>query len=256
MNPQIIDLLNHKAQFYNQPQFIESDPIQIPHQFKQKEDIEISGLLTAIISWGNRKAIISSSSKLMQLLDHAPYDFVLHATDKDFQRLNSFVYRTFNCNDLTYFILSLQNIYKNKGGLEAIFTSGFKTNCFDALELFRSAFFSDGIDIHASKHIANVVKGSSAKRLNMFLRWMVRNDNCGVDFGLWKNISPSKLKLPLDLHSANMSRQLGLLSLKQNNWKAVEEVSNHLILLDPLDPIKYDFALFGMSIFENFKYVE
>lgn len=248
---EIVEFLNEKVVLYNQPQFIESDPISIPHAFTQKEDVEISGFLAATLAWGNRKAIIKSANYLMTLLDHQPYEFVMHAAESDLKRFEKFVYRTFNGEDALFFVKALQHIYRKHHGLESVFTKGFDGDLKSALIYFRSLFMGDHT-VRTSKHMANVLKGSSAKRLNMFLRWMIRNDNCGVDFGIWKSLSSADLYLPLDVHTGNVSRKLGLLNRKQSDWKAVEEVTNQLRKMDATDPVKYDFALFGLGIFEKF----
>ena len=243
--------LDEKTEQYNQNSFIESDPVSIPHLFTNREDIEISGFLAATISWGNRKAILKSARVLMELLDYQPYQFVCDARSTDLARLKKFVYRTFNASDAETFILSLRNIYLYHGGLEKAMLSH-PQDLKQSLIYFRHLFFEGNDPGHASKHLADVSKNASAKRLNMFLRWMVRNDNNGVDFGIWKSLSPASLYLPLDLHTGNVSRKLGLLARTQNDWKAVEEITNNLRLLDPQDPVKYDFALFGLGIFEHF----
>ena len=244
--------LDEKAEQYNRAFFIEHDPIQIPHRFSQKQDIEIAALLSAIIAWGNRKSIIQNASNLMERMDQAPYDFILNAEKEDLIKLNGFVHRTFNDFDLKYFVQALQRIYRNHDSLEDLFIiREDEINAKSAIERFRNAFFS-GETVRTTKHISSPAKNSSAKRLNMFLRWMVRNDHQGVDFGIWHNIPASKLSLPLDVHTGNMSRKLGLLQRKQNDWKAVEEVDAKLRELDADDPVKYDFALFGLGAFEKF----
>lgn len=235
---------------FNVPGFINNDPISIPHQFEKKEDIEIAAFLTATIAWGNRRSIIKNAEKLMKQMDFFPHEFIINANKNDINALGNFVHRTFNGIDLLFFIKSLQNIYLNKGGLENVFTEGFKKegNLFGALNHFRSVFLSLQHLQRTEKHVANVAKKSSGKRLCMFLRWMVRNNASGVDFGLWKEIPSCVLMLPLDIHTGNVSRKLGLLSRKQNDWKAVEEVTNILRLMDANDPVKYDFALFGLGV--------
>jgi len=252
---ELFELLEEKAKLYNQPAFIETDPIQIPKFFSKKENIEIAGFLTASIAWGQRPVIISNAKKLIHLMDNDPYEFLLHTDERDWQHLESFKHRTFNNVDLLFFLKSLKNIYLNHGGLESVFNHGFQSNhsIFAALINFRRVFFEIDFPSRTEKHISNVTKNSSAKRLNMFLRWMVRKDQTGVDFGLWKDIPASALMLPLDVHTGNISRGLGLLTRHQNDWKAVEEITAVLRGFDPLDPIKYDFALFGMGAFENHK---
>jgi uncharacterized protein (TIGR02757 family) len=247
------DFLDKKADQYNRPSFISSDPIQVPKQFTQKENIEIAAFLTATISWGNRAAIIKNALRLMELMDNRPFDFVAGASDADFKILKSFVHRTFNGEDCIYFIRSLKNICKNHGGLENVFATGYRKegSVKAALAFFHSVFFEISGE-RTRKHIANVERGASAKRLNMFLRWLIRNDSAGVDFGLWNRIPAQALMLPLDVHTGNVARKLGLLNRKQNDWKAVEEVTATLRKFDPHDPVKYDFALFGLGIFEKF----
>jgi uncharacterized protein (TIGR02757 family) len=245
--------LDKKAVLYNNHEFIETDPIQVAHRFTQKEDIEIAGFLTSSIAWGQRISIIKNSKSLMALMDNTPYDFILNAGKKDFVSFRNFVHRTFQGIDCMFFLQSLQNIYINFGGLEKVFTDGFKNErtIFSSLEYFRKIFFSLPHETRSRKHIADVTANASAKRLNMFLRWMVRKDDHGVDFGIWQGIPQSALMLPLDLHTGNTSRHLGLLQRKQNDWKAVEEITAVLRKFDPVDPIKYDFALFGIGAFED-----
>ena len=230
-----------------------SDPIQVPHRFSQKENIEIAAFLTATIAWGNRQSIINNALKLMNWMDNQPYDFILNASPVEKEKLQGFVHRTFNGRDCLFFVESLKNIYKNYGGLQHVFEEGFQKNntVKSALSHFHKRFFEIGGE-RTRKHVSNVDKGASAKRLNMFLRWMVRKDNTGVDFGLWNGIPTSALMLPLDVHTGNVARKLGLLQRKQNDWKAVEEVTANLRLFDSSDPIKYDFALFGLGAFEKF----
>jgi uncharacterized protein (TIGR02757 family) len=247
------DFLDFKVAQYNTPSFIELDPISIPHQFSKKEDVEIAAFLSATLSWGNRKAILKSANQLMQLMHNEPYAFVMAASDDELAKLRKFVYRTFNGDDAVFFVMVLRRLYQHHGGLEPVFAEKWQLGAWHALSHFRSLFFVDSGNLnHASKHVANVEKGASAKRLNMFLRWMVRKDANGVDFGLWHHLGAQNLYLPLDLHTGNVSRQLGLLTRKQNDWKAVEEVTTLLRQLDSTDPIKYDFALFGLGIYENF----
>ncbi|HEY9116148.1 MAG TPA: TIGR02757 family protein [Bacteroidales bacterium] len=235
---------------YNNINFIANDPISIPHLFNKKEDIEIAAFLTALISWGNRTAIIKSARHLMELMDFSPFAFVLKASDDELERVSTFYYRTFNADDLLFLISALRNIYKNKGGLERAAEIGFNKNGMikDSILNIRKELLENPHLLRTEKHLANPEKGSAAKRINMFLRWMVRKDNKGVDFGLWKNIPSSALMCPLDVHSGRVARQLGLLTRKQNDWNAVEELTASLRKLDNDDPIKYDFALFGMGI--------
>lgn len=254
MNPnEIKAFLDEKVIRYNQPSFVETDPIQIPKIFIEKENIEISAFLTATIAWGNRKAIIKNARHLMSMMDNNPYEFVLHSSKPEMEKLAQFVHRTFNGNDCIYFILSLKNLYKNHGGLQQVFTDGYQqqNTIKSSLEYFYSLFFELKGE-RTRKHVSNVAKGASGKRLNMFLRWMVRNDKAGIDFGLWNTIPASALMLPLDVHTGNVARKLGILKRKSNDWKAVEEVTETLRTFDPSDPIKYDFALFGLGAFEKF----
>ncbi|TJY33944.1 TIGR02757 family protein [Pontimicrobium aquaticum] len=247
------DFLDSKVELYNNPKFIESDPIQIPHQFNKKEDIEIAGFLTATIAWGNRKSIINNAKKMMQLLDNAPHDFVMHYQDNDLKTLESFVHRTFNGNDFIQFIKSLQYIYNTYGGLEAVFSKHAQQGSLqNSIHHFKQSFFEIEHLQRTQKHVSDPLKNSAAKRINMFLRWMVRQDNVGVDFGIWSSLSPSQLSCPLDVHSGNVARKLGLLNRKQNDAKALNELDNSLRKLDPNDPVKYDFALFGLGVFEGF----
>lgn len=245
-------LLDQKTEEYNTLRFIESDPILIPHSFQLKEDIEISAFLTATIAWGQRPTIIKNATRLMQLMDGAPLDFILNHRPKDRLRFEGFVHRTFNYDDLVFFLSSLQHIYSDLGGLETVFSAEQgEENCKSAIARFRQYFFETEHLPRTQKHVSNPLKNSSCKRLNMFLRWMVRSDNDGVDFGLWNTIDMSQLSCPLDVHSGNVARKLGLLKRKQNDWKAVEELDSALRKFDPMDPVKYDFALFGMGVFEG-----
>lgn len=247
------DFLDTKVKQYNHPRFIESDPIQIPHQFSNKEDIEIAGFLTASIAWGNRKSIINNAKRLMDLLDNSPYDFVINHQETDLEKLQSFVHRTFNEEDCGQFIESLKHIYLNHNGLEAVFAKhAEKDSMQTAISKFKTTFFEMEHLPRTQKHISDPLKNSAAKRINMFLRWMVRDDKTGVDFGIWKTLSPSQLSCPLDVHSGNVARKLGLLNRKQNDAKALLELDMALRKLDPNDPAKYDFALFGLGVFEKF----
>ncbi len=246
------DLLDEKYFLYNRPDFIENDPIQIPKSFSEKEDIEIAAFLSATIAWGNRKSIINNARKWIRMMDNSPFDFVMSHTEKDLKSLLSFKHRTFNGIDAVFFIQALQNIYKFHGGPEQVFITGYEKekNIYSAISYFRRIFFEIPHPERTGKHISNVEKNSAAKRINMFLRWMVRKDKSGVDFGLW-DLPAAALMLPLDVHTGNVSRNLGLLNRKQNDWKAVEEVTSNLRNFDPNDPVKYDFALFGMGVEPN-----
>ena len=247
------EFLEEKVLKYNRLGFIETDPIRIPKQFSTKENIEIAGFLTATISWGSRPAILKSATRLMAMMENDPYEFILHSGPNDKNRLNQFVHRTFNGKDCIHFVRSIKNIYLRHGGLQTIFEEGFRRgkSIKSALAHFHTVFFETAGE-RTRKHVSNVEKGASAKRLNMFLRWMIRKDSKGVDFGIWDKIPSSELMLPLDVHTGNTARKLGLLNRKSNDWKAVEEVTQNLRKFDPGDPVKYDFALFGLGVFEKF----
>lgn len=254
---ELSDFLDEKTTQYNNPKFIESDPILIPHSFSKKEDIEISGLLAATIAWGQRKTIINNAQQMIELMDFSPFEFVINHEESDLKRFENFKHRTFNSDDLSFFIKSLQHIYKTHSGLERAFSDGLtpdSQNCLGAIENFRDLFFEVAFpeNKRTEKHVSSPKKGSASKRLIMFLRWMVRQDSCGVDFGIWKTISPSLLSCPLDVHSGNVARKLGVLKRTQNDWKAVNELDTYLRKMDAKDPAKYDFALFGLGVFEGF----
>ena len=245
--------LDEKVGLYNRPDFITSDPIQIPHLFSAKEDIEISGFLAATIAWGNRTMIIRNAHRMMEMMGNTPYNFVINHSESDLQPLHDFVHRTFNGSDFTSFIKGLQHIYHNHGGLENVFTDHQTSDSLQpAIHQLKKHFFEVEHDDRTQKHISDPLNNSAAKRINMFLRWMVRDDKKGVDFGLWKGISPAILSCPLDVHSGNVARKLGLLTRKQNDAKAVAELDSKLRELDASDPVKYDFALFGLGVFEKF----
>lgn len=245
--------LDEKVDLYNTQKFIEDDPICIPHRFFKKEDIEISAFFSSILAWGQRKTIINNANRLMLFMDDSPYDFIMNHQRKDLVRMKGFVHRTFNELDLFYFISSLQNIYKKYGGLEQVFSPlNQELTTAMAISRFKKIFFELDHEKRTEKHIADPEKGSSAKRLNMFLRWMVRKDKKGVDIGIWNSIPMSKLSIPLDVHTGNVSRSLGLLNRKQSDAKAVVELDDALRKMDPKDPVKYDFALFGLGVYEGF----
>lgn len=247
------EFLDTKVLEYNNPRFIETDPIQIPHKFNKKEDVEIAAFLTATIAWGNRKMIIKNAQRMMELLDNAPHDFVMNHNKTDLEKLSSFVHRTFNGDDFIQFITSLNHIYKQYNSLEFVFSKhAEKDSLQKAISKFKEVFFEVEHLPRTKKHISDPLKNSAAKRINMFLRWMVRQDYAGVDFGIWKKISPSQLSCPLDVHSGNVARKLGLLTRKQNDAKALLELDTALRKLDKQDPVKYDFALFGLGVFEGF----
>lgn len=253
LNPSSLhEFLEEKYNQYNRKSFIETDPVSIPHLFSKKEDIEIAGFLSATIAWGQRKTIISNANKLVEWMDYSPHDFIVNATQKELKKFSDFKHRTFNGVDTIYFIRSLNNIYTKHKGIENIFKVGYrKGGSKEAIFHFRKIFFEIKHPLRTTKHISNPNENSAAKRINMFLRWMVRKDKRGVDFGLW-NISPALLHCPLDVHSGNVARKLGLLKRTQNDWKAVEELTENLKTFDPNDPVKYDFALFGLGAFEKF----
>ena len=252
-NKELQEFLDEKVVQYNNPKFIDSDPIQIPHLFSKKEDIEIAAFLTATISWGNRKMIIRNASKMMQLLDNSPYDFVINHQKKDLESLDGFVHRTFNSIDLQQFITSLKHIYSNHKGLENVLSiENDNVTYKNAIHHLKQVFFEVSHQQRTQKHISDPLKNSAAKRINMFLRWMVRNDLKGVDFGIWKSHNSAHLSCPLDVHSGNVARKLNLLTRKQNDWKALAELDKNLRILDKSDPVKYDFALFGLGVFEKF----
>ncbi len=245
--------LDEKAMQYERPDFIPSDPIQIPHRFEKKEDIEIAGFLTATIAWGNRKSIITNATKLMTLMEDNPHEFILNYTPDQKEIFSGFVHRTFNEIDLETFVRALQNMYLNHGGLENVFVSGITQEGLQpAIAYFKALFFEVQHQQRTQKHVSDPLRNSAAKRINMFLRWMVRDSKAGVDFGIWKKISPSLLSCPLDVHTGNVGRKLRLLSRKQNDAKALLELDTSLRKLDPDDPVKYDFALFGLGAFEGF----
>ena len=248
---ELSDFLNEKAEYYETLDFIESDPIQIPHLFSKKEDIEISGFLASTIAWGQRPTIIRNATFLVENMDMAPNDFITNFNEEDLNTFSSFKHRTFNFDDLKTFFLSLQNIYKYHGGLETVLSQSTENMALN-ISLFKKTFFETDHLPRTQKHVSDPMKGSAAKRLNMYLRWMVRSCAKGVDFGIWSKLKPQDLYLPLDVHTGNVSRKLGLLKRKQNDWKALNELMDNLKALDPKDPVKYDFALFGLGVFEGF----
>lgn len=253
------EFLDEKYDKYNRIDFIESDPISIPHKFSKKEDIEIAGFLTSTIAWGQRVTIIKNANKLMELMENSPHDFILNVKEKELKRFDGFVHRTFNSTDVVFFIKSLKNIYTKHEGLEKVFCSKSVENsdttaALTSISNFRNIFFSIPYPLRSGKHVSNPSENSSAKRLCMYLRWMIRNDKRKVDFGIWNNtdLISKHLMCPLDVHSGNVARKLGLLKRTQNDWKAVEELTNNLRKFDIKDPVKYDFALFGLGVFEKF----
>lgn len=244
------DLLETLHDRYNRPEFIEADPISIPHSFEQLEDREIAGFLAATIAWGNRKAIVKSARRMVEMMDNAPFDFTMNASAEDLQPLLRYVHRTFNGQDFHDFVVALrsicskwgsvgeavQGLYEREGSIQRVLTE------------LRREFFEVEHSSHCEKHLSSIAKGASCKRLNMYFRWFVRRDNRGVDFGAWERIPQSALYLPLDVHTGNMGRALGLLTRNSNDWKAVEEITSALRNHDADDPVKYDFALFGAGI--------
>jgi uncharacterized protein (TIGR02757 family) len=247
--------LGQKVDLYNQPSFIKDDPISIPHLFTKKQDIEIAGFFAAIFSWGNRTTIINKSKELMQLMDNAPYEFCLNGDLGRLKKLLAFKHRTFNATDLLYFIEFLNFHYSRNESLESAFTKGMNKKdetVENGLKEFYNYFFSlPDIPDRTRKHIASPEKNSSCKRLNMFLRWMVRRDDKGVDFGIWKNISPSQLICPVDVHVARVAKELNLIQRQPVDWQMALELTAYLRTLDKADPVKYDFALFGTGVMEN-----
>lgn len=246
--------LDDKARAFEYPQFLKQDPIQIPHRFNKKEDIEIAGFLIATIAWGNRVSIIKSGNCMMDLMDNDPHHFVMEHNEADLKPLKKFVHRTFNGIDFIYFIKALRNIYSFHKGLEAVFyQKGNTSTMYENIHLFKKTFFELEHEKRTEKHVSDPLNGSAAKRLNMYLRWMVRSATMGVDFGIWKQLSTAQLSCPLDVHSGNVARSLGILKRKQNDQKALIELDTALRKFDPLDPVKYDFALFGLGVYEGFK---
>lgn len=248
------EFLDEKVVQYNNKSFIDTDPIQIPHQFSVKEDIEIAGFLVATLAWGQRKTIINKGKKLMELMGNSPYDFILNHSESDIEKLSDFTHRTFNGIDCQFYIKSLHNIYTNHSGLETIFTlNQGNTQMHESIVNFRTIFFEIEHWIRTRKHLADPSTGAAAKRMHMFLRWMVRHDKNGVDFGLWKNIPMSKLSCPLDMHTGNVARSLGLIDRRQDDIKTVNLLDKKLREFDSDDPVKYDFALFGLGVHEEFR---
>lgn len=254
MDQQLKDFLDKKVEAYNQPSFIPHDPISIPHRFTQQQDIEIAGFFAAIFAWGNRRIIINKTTELMALMDNAPYQFVQEYTDSDLKKLLLFKHRTFNTTDLLYCIHFFQHHYIVHTSLETAFFPNDNVNTVEAgLNHFHTYFFSlpDAPD-RTKKHIAAPFRKSTCKRLNMYLRWMIRQDNKGVDFGIWTPISPAALICPIDVHVARVARKLGLIRRNITDWQTAIELTEQLQQLDPLDPVKYDFALFGLGVSEKF----
>ena len=248
----LITFLNKKVDLYNQPSFIKDDPISIPHLFSKKQDIEIAGFFAAVFAWGNRKTIIQKSKQLMQLMDNSPHQFIIQHNPQDLKLLKKFKHRTFNTDDLYYFTETLRRHYVIYDSLEKAFFPTKNLTVEEGLNRFKKYFFSAEHLKRTEKHISSPLQNSTCKRLNMFLRWMVRNDNKGVDFGIWKNIPPSQLICPIDLHVARVSRKIGLLNRKQTDWQAATDLTTALREMDEQDPVKYDFALFGLGVIEKY----
>jgi uncharacterized protein (TIGR02757 family) len=251
MSPQLIDFLNDKQAFYNQTGFIANDPIAVPHAFSKPQDIEIAGFFAAIFAWGNRTTIINKATALMQAMHNAPHDFVLHHQRRNLAPLLKFKHRTFNADDLLFFIEFLRHHYRHYASLETAFTQGMgpqDAHIGNALEGFRQYVFGFEHLKRTEKHISSPLQNSSCKRLCMYLRWMVRADGHGVDFGLWKSISPAQLVCPVDVHVARVAKQLGLMTRTMPDWQAALEITEHLKTLDPSDPVRYDYALFGLGV--------
>ena len=244
------ELLEHLHDKYNRPEFIEPDPISIPHSFSNRADREIAGFFAATIAWGNRKAIVKSAQRMMQYMDYAPADFVRNASDKELASLQRYVHRTLNGQDFTDFVLAIRGITERFGGIGHYFESEYERtkDLAAVLSSFRREFFSCEHNIHCEKHLSSIDKGAACKRLNMYLRWFVRHDDRGVDFGLWRKIPMSALYLPLDVHTGNMGRALGLLNRRQSDWKATVEITESLRTFDAEDPVRYDYSLFGAGI--------
>jgi uncharacterized protein (TIGR02757 family) len=249
----IKQILDEKTDEYNRVQFIAPDPISIPHKFSKQCDIEISAYLTSIISWGRRPAILKSAENLIKIMDYEPYNFVLNAGKPELKKLENFVYRTFNSDDCLFAVEAMKQLYSNFGTMEEVAIKYYSDNLSikNVILGIRTELLKAPHLKRSEKHFANPANGSAAKRTNMFLRWMIRKDDKGVDFGLWKSIPASALMIPLDVHSGNTARALGLLERKQNDWKAVEELTNKLKEFDAGDPVKYDFALFGLGVFKG-----
>jgi uncharacterized protein (TIGR02757 family) len=248
----VVELLNYKYEQYNRPNFIANDPVSIPHQFQKKQDIEIMGFWAAVLAWGQRKTIIQKCQDLVTRMDGTPHDFVLNYTESDLKRFLGFKHRTFNDTDTLYFLLFFQEYYRSHDSLEDAFLIGFSAslpNVESSLINFHNRFFDIELSPQRTrKHVATPVRGSSCKRLNMFLRWIVRNDDRGVDFGLWKRLSPSQLVCPCDVHVDRVARKLGLISRPTTDWRTAVELTEALKSIDPNDPVKYDFALFGLGV--------
>jgi len=252
--PEIKDFLDERYREYSNPSFISTDPVSVPHHYSGKQDIEISGFWTAVLSWGKRATIIRKANELFSLMDHAPYEFILNHEDNDLIKLLTFRHRTFNATDTLYFIHFLHSYYSDHDSLEDLFLPDPGENTIESgLNRFHSAFFNlPEAPERTRKHISAPERKSACKRLNMFLRWMVRTNAEGVDFGIWHKIKPSQLVCPCDLHVDRVARKLGLITRNHADWKAAVELTENLKILDRNDPVKYDYALFGLGIIEKF----
>lgn len=252
LNPAVVELLNEKYEQFNHPNFIESDPISIPHRFSLQQDIEIAGFFAAVLAWGQRKTIINKCTELFNLMDNSPFDFIKNHQDADLKRFLNFKHRTFNATDTLYFIEFFKDYFSKFNSLENAFLIEYNAenqNIKNQLINFHKLFFSfEDAPTRTQKHIATPARNSACKRINMFLRWMVRQDNKGVDFGIWKNISPSQLICPCDVHVERVGKKLGLITRPTTDWQMAEELTENLKKIDPTDPVKYDFALFGLGI--------
>ncbi len=249
MNSALKTLLDEAYDRFARPRFIQDDPIQVPRAFSRREDAEVIGFLTATIAWGQRKTIIANAWKLARLMEERPFDFVMNADAADLKHVSGFVHRTFNGEDLRHFVRGLRHVYANHGGIEQAFLDHDAIGDMGlAIARFKQRFFEPAHQPRTRKHVADPSKGSNAKRINMYLRWMVRPDDRGVDLGLWKRMKPSDLMVPLDVHTGRVARELGLLTRGQDDWKAVEELTAALREFDRSDPVKYDIALFGLGI--------
>ncbi len=253
MDIRLKNYLDSRFELYHSTEFIQTDPLQVLHQFDKKEDIEIAGFLTATIAWGQRKTIIRNAYRLMKLMENHPFEFLTVSSQREWSGMQRFVHRTFQPTDLNYFLDALRRVYLNEGGLEKIFSDGFENDkIFGAIMNFRKVFLQWYPEKRTLKHVSNPEGGSAAKRLNLFLMWMCRKDNLGIHFGLWDRISPSELIIPLDVHVGRVARRIGLLERKANDWKAACELTMKLRELDPADPVKYDFSLFGIGMNEQY----
>lgn len=250
----IKEILDNALQIYHNHKFIEYDPISIPHKFTLKQDIEIAAFFSAIFAWGSRKIIISKANMLMELMQNEPYNFILYHTKKDILSLKHFKHRTFTYEDLKYFLYFLQKHYQQNSSIESAFTIGNTSNMFEILRNFRNYFFSFPHLHRTEKHVANVEKNASCKRLNMLLRWMVRKDNHGIDFGIWDKIKPSDLICPLDIHVSRVAFDLGIITTNNSDWKNAIALTHFLKKMNPQDPILYDYALFSLGAFTDRKF--